>query len=170
MPHQLLKQHLNQAMRAAATKGHLPVVHALLQVPLVEATYHNNAALRTAVSWSHVELVEYLLRREDVAMLAGYPQAPSEAHTRRVLAISMCAKSDDDFGEVVAEAVGVAGVCVRQEGYPGMAEQICEYLWPLPVAWQAVHLHRHMLQLLLQLRRVRMPLISTKKPKSRTRI
>eukprot|EP00455_Lapot_gusevi_P042379 TRINITY_DN5015_c0_g1_i4.p1 TRINITY_DN5015_c0_g1~~TRINITY_DN5015_c0_g1_i4.p1 ORF type:complete len:188 (+),score=27.36 TRINITY_DN5015_c0_g1_i4:62-625(+) len=134
----------NEAIRLAAENGHVAVVDRLLQVPGVDATANDNEAIRYAAKAGEVEVVERLLREECVVMELGLsPQVVHHASTRYAVAVAQCAITILFRLEMVA-AFRMAYECVRGELYGGMAEEVCECVWPVALARQAVQVQREL--------------------------
>eukprot|EP00455_Lapot_gusevi_P051925 TRINITY_DN7844_c0_g2_i1.p1 TRINITY_DN7844_c0_g2~~TRINITY_DN7844_c0_g2_i1.p1 ORF type:complete len:118 (-),score=8.51 TRINITY_DN7844_c0_g2_i1:3-356(-) len=93
----------------------------------------------------HVAVVERLLREERVVLVLGLaPQLVHHAHTRYAAAVAQCAGNKSFRVDMVA-AFRVAYECVRGEMYVGMAEELCGWVWPMPLARQAVEVQRELL-------------------------
>eukprot|EP00455_Lapot_gusevi_P039809 TRINITY_DN4476_c0_g1_i5.p1 TRINITY_DN4476_c0_g1~~TRINITY_DN4476_c0_g1_i5.p1 ORF type:complete len:311 (-),score=106.02 TRINITY_DN4476_c0_g1_i5:426-1307(-) len=144
----------NEPIFYAASKGRVAVVARLLQLPGVDVTAQPDDAVSLAAKQGFVEVLELLLRDARVVRKLGLClQVVDNAPMRRAAAIALCA-SNQSFRKELVECYGVMYECVRVELYVGFDEQVCEWLWPWPVVREAVHEHRQLAALLLQLREV----------------
>eukprot|EP00455_Lapot_gusevi_P051251 TRINITY_DN759_c0_g1_i11.p1 TRINITY_DN759_c0_g1~~TRINITY_DN759_c0_g1_i11.p1 ORF type:complete len:147 (+),score=21.93 TRINITY_DN759_c0_g1_i11:57-497(+) len=138
-----------QDLSVACLTGDVAVVDRLLQVPGVDATADDNFAIRMAAKHGEVAVVERLLRDERVVIKLGLaPQAVDHSSTRCAVAIAQCAIASQRFRKTLVAAFRLAYECVRNELMGG---QICEWVWPYPLARQAVEVQRHLALALRQL-------------------
>eukprot|EP00455_Lapot_gusevi_P039281 TRINITY_DN4402_c0_g1_i13.p1 TRINITY_DN4402_c0_g1~~TRINITY_DN4402_c0_g1_i13.p1 ORF type:complete len:463 (-),score=90.62 TRINITY_DN4402_c0_g1_i13:120-1478(-) len=142
------------ALRHAAACGDTAMVRRLLQVPGVDATAQNNDAFHQACQHGHVAIAELLLRDERVVQ--GLGLSPHIAHhpaTRCAVAIAECVRrAKQSFRWKLVRAFRMAYECVRAEMYEGMAEEVCQWVCPAPVAIQAVHIQRGLYRQVQRLR------------------
>eukprot|EP00455_Lapot_gusevi_P051259 TRINITY_DN759_c0_g1_i9.p1 TRINITY_DN759_c0_g1~~TRINITY_DN759_c0_g1_i9.p1 ORF type:complete len:179 (+),score=25.97 TRINITY_DN759_c0_g1_i9:57-593(+) len=144
----------NYAIRMAARYGHLAVVDRLLQVPGVDVSARDNEAFRIAAMNGDVQVVERLLREECVVIKLGLaPQVVRDSSTRCAVAITQCVAAKKQFRKDVVAAFRLAYECVRNELYHDMGGQLCEWVWPYPVARQAIEVQRALAVALRRLRR-----------------
>eukprot|EP00455_Lapot_gusevi_P051926 TRINITY_DN7844_c0_g2_i2.p1 TRINITY_DN7844_c0_g2~~TRINITY_DN7844_c0_g2_i2.p1 ORF type:complete len:118 (-),score=3.97 TRINITY_DN7844_c0_g2_i2:3-356(-) len=93
----------------------------------------------------HVAVVERLLREERVVLALGLsPQVAQHASQRCVVAVARC-NTNKAFRRDMVAAFRMGYECVRGEMYVGMAEELCGWVWPMPLARQAVEVQRELL-------------------------
>eukprot|EP00455_Lapot_gusevi_P031205 TRINITY_DN3372_c0_g2_i5.p3 TRINITY_DN3372_c0_g2~~TRINITY_DN3372_c0_g2_i5.p3 ORF type:complete len:150 (+),score=12.93 TRINITY_DN3372_c0_g2_i5:100-549(+) len=142
------------AFLTACTSGDAALVDRLLQVPGgVNASAKSNRPIKEASRAGHVAIVEQLLRDKRVVLALGLPlEVVHHTAIRDAVAIQLC-RGNASFRGTMGAAFQTAYGCVRGEMYTGMAEQLCEWMWPVPLARQAVQIQRRLAAALQALRR-----------------
>eukprot|EP00455_Lapot_gusevi_P044115 TRINITY_DN5461_c0_g3_i2.p1 TRINITY_DN5461_c0_g3~~TRINITY_DN5461_c0_g3_i2.p1 ORF type:complete len:147 (-),score=24.35 TRINITY_DN5461_c0_g3_i2:181-591(-) len=132
------------------------VVPRLLQVPEVQALAPDYCdVIHRWAAQGDVTWVEYFLRNEQVVAKLGWaPEIAHHADTRHEVAIARCA-GNEVFRRQLVEALRLAYVCVGAEMYPGLAEHLCQYVLPAPLARQVLVIQRGFSAALQRLRECR---------------
>eukprot|EP00455_Lapot_gusevi_P043923 TRINITY_DN5420_c0_g3_i4.p1 TRINITY_DN5420_c0_g3~~TRINITY_DN5420_c0_g3_i4.p1 ORF type:complete len:284 (-),score=25.18 TRINITY_DN5420_c0_g3_i4:204-1055(-) len=160
-----------QLLFLAIAHGHVAVVELLSRLSAVDANTFN-LAIKMAIQKRQVAVVEKLLGDERAVLWLNLSEELSrDQGLRCAAAISRCASlvpSDGDgaltkeemdsvkaFRKDLVSAFREAYECIRVEPYPGLATQLCHWMWPLPLARQGLEVQRDLRSALRQLQACR---------------